>query len=445
MQRLILSIVVLLLLPAAVAAQIDLPVTVDFLDNGLTLLICPDATAPTISVQTFVNCGSRDEDRAGITGLAHVFEHMMFRGTERFPDYHTAVARFGSQNNAYTTEDYTCYYVHAPAEFLEPILDIESDRIRNLDFTRKAFRTELGPVKEERRRGVVDDPSGWLEVEMLRLAYTKHTYQHPVIGWEEDLEVNMTFEDGLEFKNRFYVPNNCVLSVSGNFDPATLKTLAQKYYGDWQRGVPYTPQIEAEPPQEHERVQNYVWKDVQTAPLLRLAWHTGAAGYDLERLAALQLLSDILCSRSGRLTGLLKNNLGWVETIRADAQMMKDPGLFVISARISERGGLEIVTDSLLAELNSLGETPVTAAELTRARNNRRARLIYRLERPAGVAGSLGYYQLLTGSWQGLSRFYDAYGKVTPGQLQGLIKEIFTENNRTVVTLAPKLATAGGE
>ncbi|MFH2054538.1 MAG: pitrilysin family protein, partial [bacterium] len=382
MQKYPCLIVLLLLLCPGLQARIELPVTVDSLDNGLTLLICPDTTAPTVSVQTFVNCGSRDEDRAGITGLAHVFEHMMFRGTERYPDYHAAVARFGSQNNAYTTEDYTCYFVNAPAEFLEPILDIESDRIRRLDFTREAFRTELGPVKEERRRGEEDSPEGWLEVELLKLAYTTHTYQHPVIGWEEDLEVNMTFEDGLEFKNRFYVPNNCVLSVCGNFEVAELKNLIVKYFGEWERGVPYTPQIESEPPQEHERVQNYVWKDAQTVPLLQVAWHTGAAGYDLQRLAALQLLSDMLCSRSGRLTSLLKNDLAWVESIDADAQLMKDPGLFLISARLVATANLQVVTDTILAQLEKLKQTPVSAAELTRARNSRRAQLIYRLERP---------------------------------------------------------------
>ncbi|MFH2057161.1 MAG: insulinase family protein, partial [bacterium] len=247
------------------------------------------------------------------------------------------------------------------------------------------------------------------------------------------------------FKNRFYVPNNCVLSVCGDFDPVELKDLIVKYYGDWKRGVPYTPQIETEPPQEHEWVQNYVWKDAQTVPLLQLAWHTGAAGYDLQRLAALQLLSDMLCSRSGRLTNLLKNDLAWVESISADAQMMKDPGLFVISARLSATADLELVSDTILTRLSNLQEMPVSAAELSRARNNRRAQLLYRLERPAGIAGSLGYYQLLTGDWQGLLRLSDAYDAVTPEQLQQIVAEVFTENNRTVVTLAPKLAAGEGE
>ena len=420
------------------AAQIALPVEVDSLPNGLTIITCPDSSAPTISVQTFVNCGSRDEDRPGITGLAHVFEHMMFRGTDSYPDYHAVVARFGAQNNAYTTEDYTCYFVNAPAEFLEPILQIESDRIRNLKFTRKAFRTELGPVKEERRLGIEDSPAGWLGVQLFCLAYTRHTYQHPVIGWEEDLEVNMTFEDGLEFKNRFYVPNNCVLSVCGNFDPATLRPLVERYFGDWQRGEAYQPLIETEPPQEHERVRNYVWKDAQTVPLLQLAYHGGASGSDLPRLAILQIIAEILCSRSGRLTQVLQNQLSLVESIGADAELKKDPALFTINARLTSTAKLRNVTDTILAQLELLQQEPVSNDELTRARNGRRTQLIYWLERPAGVAGSLGYYHLLTGNWQGLYNLYEAYDRVTSAQITELAAEVFAESNRSLVTLSPK-------
>lgn len=438
MARITSLLIAVLLIAPTLVGQIQLPVQVDTLANGLTLITCPDATAPTISVQTFVNAGSRDEDRPGITGLAHVFEHMMFRGTSRYPDYNAAVARFGAQNNAYTTEDYTCYYVHAPAEFLDGVLDIEADRIRNLNFTKETFRTELGPVKEERRRGEEDNAGGWLGVEMLDLAYTKHTYKHPVIGSKEDLETNMTFEDGLQFKNHFYVPNNCILSVAGNFDRDSLRTLVDYYYGDWARGEPYTPHIEAEPPQEHERVKNYVWKDSQTSPLLDLAYHTGAPGKDLQRSAVLQMIARILTSRSGRLTRKLKDDLAWVQSVRADAQFSKDPGLFTIDARLSDGIDLQAVTDTILALLTKLSQDTVSTEEVDRARNSLRADMIYRLERPAGIAGSLGYYDLLTGDWQGLYQMYDVYGQVSPEQIMQIATEVFSENNRTLVTLMPK-------
>ena len=153
------AVLFLFLAPVSTAAELNFNVDQSTLDNGLTVLICRDTTVPTISVQTFVNAGSRDEDRPGITGLAHVFEHMMFRGTEKYPDYSDEITPLGAENNAYTNDDYTCYFVNAEGKFLEKVLDLESDRFKNLNFTNETFRTELGPVKEERRRGMEEIPA----------------------------------------------------------------------------------------------------------------------------------------------------------------------------------------------------------------------------------------------------------------------------------------------
>ena len=254
------SLVLVLLLVScsmANAAGFDIKVDESKLNNGLTVLIAPDSTAVTVSVFTFVNAGSRDEDRAGVTGLAHVFEHMMFRGTKKYPVFSDAVSPLGAETNAWTTNDYTAYFLNAEARFLETMLDIESDRIRNLIFTNETFRTELGPVKEERRRGVVDDPEGFLSVELERLAYTIHTYHHPVIGWEEDLEQNMTSDDGLQFKNRHYVPNNCVLVISGNVVVDETRKLVDKYYGNWTPGEAYTSLVLPEPKQTEGTGQGF--------------------------------------------------------------------------------------------------------------------------------------------------------------------------------------------
>ncbi len=295
------AVLSLFLAPVSTAAELNFNVDQSTLDNGLKVLIYRDTTVLTTSVQTFVNAGSRDEDRPGITGLAHVFEHMMFRGTEKYPNYSDAITPLGAENNAYTNNDYTCYFVNAEGKFLEKVLDLESDRFINLNFTNETFRTELGPVKEERRRGVEDDPEGYLEDELYRLAYTAHTYQHPVIGWEEDLESKMTFQDGLEFKNHFYVPNNCVLVICGNVDIAKTKELVQKYWGRWQRAEPYSPIITPEPRQAEERVKNFAWKDDESSPIIRIVYHTASVKGDFETIAALNMIGEVLFASSGRL------------------------------------------------------------------------------------------------------------------------------------------------
>ncbi len=431
---------ILLLLGVGIlnAAGFDLAVDESKLDNGLTVLIAPDTTAATVSVFTFVNAGSRDEDRVGITGLAHVFEHMMFRGTEKFPSFSEVVSPLGAESNAWTTNDYTAYFLNAESRFLDKMLEIESDRIRNLIFTNETFRTELGPVKEERRRGVVDDPEGFLSVELERLAFTVHTYHHPVIGWEEDLEQNMTFEDGLQFKNRHYVPNNCVLVISGNVKIGEARKLVQNYYADWKPGEAYTSLVVTEPAQTAERIKNFAWKDDETPPLMRIAFHISTARSDFESLAALNLINEVLFSKSGRLTSLLKNELALVESVGGDAEMRKDPGLQVVATRLRRGANLAEVRDSIYNHLRQVGAQPISTEELDRARNNLRARMIYGLNSPSRIAGSVGINRLLTGNHRSMIELYNLYAAVTAEKIRSVAAETFTPANRTVVTLVPK-------
>ncbi len=439
MKRLLLlgGALLVLLAPAGVAAGLALNVDQSTLDNGLMVLICRDTTVPTVSVQTFVNAGSRDEDRPGITGLAHVFEHMMFRGTEKYPDYANQIAPLGAENNGYTNDDFTCYFINAEGKSLDKMLDIESDRFKNLNFTNGTFRTELGPVKEERRRGM-EDPGDFLGIELYRLAFVAHTYQHPTIGWEEDLESKMTFEDGKEFKEHFYVPNNCVLVICGNVDVAKTKELVQKYWGSWQRAEPYSPIITPEPRQSEERIKAFNWKDDQTVPTIEIGFHVPSAMADLESVAALNMIDELLFSASGRLTRELKNNLSMVEDIAGEMDMRKDPSLFTVTARVKKGFTLEQVRDSIYRQLDQLRTKLVAPEELDRVRNNLRANLVYRLDRPSRIAGSIGYYYLITGDWKNLMRLYDLYGSITAEKLRTAATETFDNLNRTVVTLVPK-------
>ena len=437
----ILSFTFCLLLPAALpilAASIDLDIQKTVMDNGLTILTCEDHSVPTVSYQTFMNVGSRNEVKFGKTGLAHLFEHMMFRGTEKYPDYDQALGRFGPETNAYTGEDMTVYFVNVKAEYLETVIEVEADRVRNLIFNDQTFRTELGPVKEERRMGEVEDPDGFLWSEFTQLAYKKHTYGHSVIGFEEDLEKNIQLEDGLEFKRTFYSPGYATIVVAGNFDTPQVLEWIRKYYGDWEKQPLQDIPIPAEPPQTEERVKEYVWKDDLITPKLIIGYHGPEFDIMSDDFCALKLIGEILFLKSGRLTKRLYTDLQMVDYISGRMQSQKDPGMFTVSTNLKRGKSLQVVKDMIFEEIDKLTKEKVSQEELTKAKNSVKASMFYRLNRPFSVASLIGRYHLLGGDYDLLFQIEDRYDSITPEIIQQAAEKTFTPTNRTVVSLVPK-------
>lgn len=438
MRRILLTAVVsCLFLPGLLLAQINLKIEKTVLDNGLTILTCEDHSFPTVSYQTFVNAGSRDELRPGASGIAHVFEHMMFRGTPNYPDYDEAVAYMGPQTNAYTGQDYTCYYVNAKAEFLPQIIPIEADRIRNLKFTKETFRRELGPVKEERRRFSDDDPDGFLEEQLYRLAYTRHTYEHPVIGWKNDLEKNMTFRDAEDFREVFYSPNFVTIIIAGNFDTQDALNLIQKYYGDWPSHLPPIGRVRKEPTQRKERKLEFTWKSSEIPEKIAIAYHIPDLNFQDNDLLSLQVLERMLFSKSGTINRKLKDELGLVESIRASAEGMKDPGVFTIWIDLIKPEYRDSVLNILYSEIDAVKKDGVTEKELARSINSMKANFLYRLNRPSRIVGTIGYYNLVGGDYQMLFEYYDRLGTVTLDDIKTAADKYLYADNRSVVTLIP--------
>jgi zinc protease len=417
---------------------LDLKIEKTVLDNGPTILTCEDHTVPTVSYQTFVNVGSRDEVKPGKTGLAHLFEHMMFRGTEKYPDYDQALGNYGPETNAWTGNDCTDYFVDVKAEYLENVIEVEADRIRNLRFDNETFRTELGPVKEERRRDQVDDPGGFLGERFYELAYMKHTYHHPVIGWEEDLEKNIQVTDGLEFKKTFYSPGYCIISVAGNFETDEVIEWIKKYYGDWEAQVSPDIQIPEEPPQTEERVKDLVWKDSQISPKLLIGYHGSDINVETNDFAALKIISKVLFLRSGRLTRKLYQDLQLVDQIWGDMEENKDPGLFVISANLKKEKPLDEVKAVIFDQIEKLREEPVTENELQKAKNSLKADLLYRLNRPHAVAGTIGFLEAVGGDYNLIFKLQEKYKQITAKEVQEVVSRVLSPTNRTVVTLVPQ-------
>jgi len=404
----ILSFTFCLLLLAALpvrAASIDLDIQTTVLDNGLTILTCEDHSVPTVSYQTFMNVGSRDEVKPGITGLAHVFEHMMFRGTEKYPDYDEALGHFGPETNAYTGEDATVYFVNVKAEYLEKVIEVEADRVRNLIFNDQTFRTELGPVKEERRMGDVEDPDGFL--------------------WSE-------------FTQTFYSPGYATIVVAGNFDPPQVLEWIKKYYGDWEKQLPPDLPIPPEPPQTEERVKEYVWKDNLITPKLIIGYHGPEFDIMADDFCALKLISQILFLKSGRLTKKLYTDLQMVDYVFGDMNQNKDPGMFTISTNLKKGKSVQEVEKIISEEIEKLKKERVSERELTKAKNSLKASMFYRLNRPHRVASTIGHYHLIAGDYNLLFKTEDRYDSITPEIIQQVAQKIFKPTNRTVVSLVPK-------
>ncbi|UCB51502.1 MAG: insulinase family protein [Candidatus Zixiibacteriota bacterium] len=420
------------------AASIDLDIQKTVLDNGLTILTCEDHSVRTVSYQTFMDVGSRDEVKPGITGLAHVFEHMMFRGTEKYPDYDEAIGHFGPETNAYTGEDRTVYFVNVKAEYLEKVIEVEADRVRNLIFNDQTFRTELGPVKEERRMGEVEDPDGFLWSEFTQLAYKKHTYGHSVIGFEEDLEKNIQLEDGLEFKRTFYSPGYATIVVAGNFDTPQVIEWIRTYYADWEKQPPQNIPIPVEPPQTEERISEYFWKDNLITPKLIIGYHGPEFDIMSDDFCALSLIGEILFLKSGRLTKRLYTDLQMVDYISGRMQSQKDPGMFTVSTNLKKGKSIQVVKDIVFEEIDKLTREKVSEDELTKAKNSVKASMFYRLNRPFSVASLIGRYHLLAGDYNMLFQIEDRYGSITPEIIQQVAEKTFKPTNRTVVSLVPR-------
>jgi zinc protease len=421
---------------------LKLDVRKEVLDNGLTVLMAPDPAAHTASFMTFVNAGSRDELRKGTTGLAHVFEHMMFRGTKKFPSYDEALAPLGPETNASTSKDMTTYFVNVPAAALEKAIEIEADRFQTMTFTNEAFRTELGAVREERRRSYVDSPPGTMYSRLYELAFRVHTYHHPIIGWEEDLEKNMTYEDGLEFYRTYYSPNRIVLVAAGRFDPAWLMEQVRGRYGPWKRQPEPEAKVPAEPPQQEERRDRIVWKDDQVSPRLLIGYRGPRFTLEMPDYCALDVISTLLFMRSQRLAKRLYTDLQLVEDVSGGISGSKDPDLFLIAASLKKGKSLEQVGQIIDEELANLRQELVGERELAKAKNALAASALYSLDRPYSVARTLGYHQIAAGDYRLFFEVEKRYQTVTREEVREVARRTFRPENRTVVELVPKPSDA---
>ncbi len=478
--------------PAQDLAQFESRLTEFTLSNGLTFLVLERHEAPVVTCYTHANVGAVDEV-TGITGLAHIFEHMAFKGTQTLgtKDYQAeakvmnqiddlfaalkAERRKGDQAdpnrlaqltkefqaaqqqqeqymvhdefdetykraggvglNAGTGADSTVYYINLPSNKLELWMLLESDRFRSPVL--REFYKEKNVVMEERRLRTETQPTGKLLEDFVSVAYKAHPYSHPVIGHMSDLE-SISRAQAEAFFKKYYGPSNLTIALVGDVDPKEARQLAEKYFASIPSGPKPDPVDTVEPPQQGER---RVTIEDAAQPFVLIGYHKPSINHPDN--AVFDALTDIM--GAGR-TSRLYRSLVRDKALAMDASAFpglpgdKYPSLFLFYAVPAQGHSNQECEDALYAQIDRLKNEPVTPEELQKAKTRARASLIRQLDSNSGLAEQLAYYQVITGNWRNLFRQLDRIDKVTAADIQRVAQTYFITTNKTVGTIT---TTAG--
>jgi len=406
------------------------------LDNGLTVLAVPYGSPGLIAYYSVVRAGSRNEVEPGHSGFAHFFEHMMFRGTDRYPTdkYNDILKLLGADSNAFTTDDWTCYHNVASADALETIIDIESDRFMNLKYSEPDFKTEAGAIFGEYNKNY-SMPYMTMFEKLQDSAFTTHTYKHTTMGFLKDIEdMPNQYDYSLKFFDRFYRPENVTIIVVGDFNEKNLISLVKKYYGKWQRGS-YQLQVPLEPPQTAEKVVHVPWKN-KTLPYLLLGYHVPAFSDANIDKPAIDVFGQLLFSQSSPLYQSLVVEKQLVEFISGGAEDHRDPGLFTVVSRIKDKKNIEVVRDAIYTALEQAKTKPIDPKRLADVKSHIRYSFAMQLDKPGNVAVTVGTYIAMTGNAESMNKVYGLYDKVTLEDIMRVANKYFGKDNTTVVTLS---------
>jgi zinc protease len=404
------------------------------LPNGMKLVVWPDKDIPNVAMYTWYRVGSRNE-RPGITGISHFFEHMMFNGTKTRPPgvFDQIMEANGGRNNAYTSSDVTVYQNWFPKTATPLVFDLEADRMRNLDFDPKKVESERGVVYSERRSSIDNDNFGTLVEQMQATAFVAHPYQIPTIGWPSDIE-GWKVEDLQAYYRQYYAPNNAVMFVVGDVDPVAVFKLADEHLASLAAQAPPPPVTTVEPPQLGER-RITIEREAQT-PLLAMAWHAAAAPDRVSRVMEV-LLSILGDGDSSRLYRRLVDRDQAAVDVGTALDQGFDPGLAWIYAVVPPGGDVartEKLVDEEIARIAKDGPTP---AELAKARNQALAAFWRGLETISGKAQALGTYEVFHGDYRKLFDAPAQYESITAEDVKKAAAAVMRPENRTVGTLVP--------
>ena len=404
--------------------------------NQLTVLFVPRHQAKVLTFQTWFRVGSVDEkldSKLQKTGLAHLFEHMMFRGTSKYPDgkYDEISSRIGSDKQNATTYFYrTNYFQNVPSSRLEKIIELEADRMRNLKIIPEVLEKEKGAVVGELRRAL-DNPNRAAWDELLKTIYQKAPFQYTVLGSEEEIK-GFTLEEATYFYKTFYAPNNCTVIVVGDTNEKELLKLVEEYYGDMKpQDLPKRGMLE-EPVQAKERLTDKPHGQA-TSEVLLMGYR--APSINEADAVALSLLGTHLSTgMEARLRKLLVDK---GIAVSADGELSNQPDIFEFSVRMAENHKSEEAIKVIDREIDDLKKTKISKESFDRALNQELLSLYGNIADNSALGNMLGEYLMLSGNYMRGFEIIEAYPKLKPEDLQAVAKKYFKKEARSIVTVRP--------
>src|SRR3989441_1665352 len=411
---------------------------IDDLDNGLRLVTIPTDFPNMIALYIVVQAGSRNEIEPGKSGYAHLFEHIMFRGSENYsPEQRDRILKkAGAESNATTNADRTTYYETFSKEDLESVMKLEADRFQRLKYPEPSYKTESLAVLGEYNKNSAD-PTEKLDEVLHETAFTTHTYRHTTMGFLQDVQdMPNQYDYSIQFYNRFYRPEYTTIVLAGDLTRDRALELTKKYFGPWKHGN-YIPNIASEPPQAEPRSASVQW-NAPTLPWIVIAFKAPAYSDEKKDKAALDLLSPIAFGPNSDLYQRLVLKEQKVDELQPDFGNHPDPELFTIYSRIKDPKDVDYVREQILATFERFSKEPVDQAKLDATRSRIRYSFALRLNSSSAIANALAGYIGLRRTPETINRLFALYQRITPQDIRAVARQYFTLNNRTIVTLSSK-------
>lgn len=406
------------------------------LPNGLRIRLLRETSTPTVSYYTFFRVGSRNE-RVGLTGISHLFEHMMFNGAARYgpKEFDRVLEARGGHSNAYTSNDLTAYYEDFASDALSTVVDLESDRMGSLRIDDGTLEQERGVVKEERLLRTENSVFGLMEEQLESLVFQSHPYRWPVIGWMDDIE-RIQKTDCEAYFRTYYAPSNASIYAVGDLDPEATFRLLSELYGSIPAGPEPAPVPQGEPPQRGER--RAIIHFPAQAPALLAGWRGPPARHpDAAALDVLQVCLAV--GESSRLRKAMVLESEVAVSVSVSWGWRIDPGVFLAFVELPPGVRASRAERLLFGEIEKVAARGVALSEVNRARALLRSSVFHELATHHGVAHALGQAEALLGDWREAGRALELYSAIGPADVKRVAREYLGESLRSVIVLEPEL------
>ena len=421
------------------------PVTEKTLPNGLQIYVVNYDSPGIVAYYSVVRTGSRNEVEPGKSGFAHFFEHLMFRGSEKYSTeaYNDVIKSIGADSNAFTSDDLTVYHILAGKAALPKIIEIEADRFQRLKYEETKFQKEAGAVLGEYNKNASNPVEKMVET-LYDNAFTTHTYKHTTIGFLKDIEaMPKEFAYSRQFFDRYYRPDNVIILVVGDADPDNVFKLVEQHYGEWKPGGK-RPTVPVEPSQKQEKCASLTWK-VPTLPILMEGYHVPAFSTTNVDIPTLDVLAELLFAERAPLYKKLVIAEQKVETLVGSADAHFDPNLFTVLARIKKPEDLAYVEKAIHDEMARIARDGVDDKTLADVLSHVKYNFAAQLSTPDKTATTASTFLALTGKLGSINAYFALFDKVKSADVKRVAAAYFTPTNRTVVTMKAGQAGQAGK